>query len=58
MMVYILVFFFFFRSPIYSLAITGDTFVATGDDDGVLKVCFDVSAMLKHVDIAAICYCM
>ncbi|BFZ24461.1 hypothetical protein BsWGS_27500 [Bradybaena similaris] len=26
------------ESPIYSLALTGDTFLATGDDDGVLKV--------------------
>uniref|UniRef100_A0A0B6ZZW1 Uncharacterized protein n=1 Tax=Arion vulgaris TaxID=1028688 RepID=A0A0B6ZZW1_9EUPU len=26
------------RSPIYSLAITGETFIATGDDDGLLKV--------------------
>ncbi|KAH9508247.1 WD domain repeat-containing protein 55 [Bulinus truncatus] len=26
------------ESPIYSMVLTGDTFVATGDDDGVLKV--------------------
>jgi len=26
------------ESPIYSVVVTGDTFIATGDDDGVLKV--------------------
>ena len=30
--------YFNFRSPIYSLLVTGENFLVTGDDDGHIKV--------------------
>ena len=30
--------YFHFRSPIYSLLVTGENFLVTGDDDGHIKV--------------------